>query len=84
VELWFATGEGKVYLSHEGEETDWMKNLKQNGEVSFEIGGEKFTGKSHYVKTQMRQGGAKLHFTRSTTARLRRRLSTIGSPYRSS
>ena len=48
VELWFALGEGKVYLSHEGSETDWMKNLKQNGQVSFEIGGKNFTGKAHY------------------------------------
>jgi len=50
VELWFAVGDGKVYLSHEGSETDWMKNLKQNGQVSFEIGGKNFTGKAHYVE----------------------------------
>ncbi|MGD0175423.1 MAG: nitroreductase/quinone reductase family protein [Candidatus Bathyarchaeia archaeon] len=50
VELWFALGEGKVYLSHEGSETDWMNNLKQNGQVSFDIGGKNFTGKAHYIK----------------------------------
>lgn len=50
VELWFALGEGKVYLSHEGHETDWMKNIKQNGQVSFEIGGKNFTGKAYYIK----------------------------------
>ena len=60
VELWFATDEGKVYLSHEGEETDWMKNLKQNGEVSFEIGGEKFTGKGHYVENSDEAGRCKV------------------------
>lgn len=49
VELWFALGEDKVFLSHEGDETDWMKNIKENGEVSFEIGGKNFTGKAHYV-----------------------------------
>jgi deazaflavin-dependent oxidoreductase (nitroreductase family) len=49
VELWFAASDGEVFLSHEGEETDWMKNIKQNGEVSFEIGGENFAGKSHYI-----------------------------------
>ena len=49
VELWFAASDGKVFLSHEGKETDWMKNIKENGEVSFEIGGENFTGKSHYI-----------------------------------
>jgi deazaflavin-dependent oxidoreductase (nitroreductase family) len=50
VELWFAVSDGKVFLSHEGKETDWMKNIKQNGEVSFEIGGEHFTGIGHYIE----------------------------------
>ena len=49
VELWFAASDGKVFLSHEGKETDWMKNIKQKGEVSFEIGGENFTGTGHYI-----------------------------------
>jgi len=52
VELWFAVSDGKVFLSHEGKETDWMRNIKQNGEVSFEIGGKNFTGKAHYVEAQ--------------------------------
>lgn len=50
VELWFANRNGKVYLSHEGEETDWMKNIKKNGQVSFEIGGKNFSGKARYVE----------------------------------
>lgn len=50
VELWFAVGEGKVYLSHEGKETDWMKNIKRNGEISFEIGGKTFTGTGRYLE----------------------------------
>ncbi len=50
VELWFAVNDGKVYLSHEGEETDWMKNIKKNEEVAFEIGGKRFTGKARYLK----------------------------------
>ena len=45
VELWFAFKYGKVYLSHEGMETDWMKNIKKHHEVSFEIGGIRLTGK---------------------------------------
>lgn len=50
VELWFAVQNGRVYLSHEGNETDWMKNLQRNSLVSFEIGGKNFTGKAHYVE----------------------------------
>jgi len=50
VELWFAVDNGKVYVSHEGKETDWMTNIKKNGEVSFEIGGKNFSGKARYLE----------------------------------
>ncbi len=42
VELWFALGNGKLYLSHEGEHTDWMKNVAKNEKVSAKIGSLKF------------------------------------------
>ena len=38
VELWFALAGGKVYLSHEGERTDWMKNALKNERVGVKIG----------------------------------------------
>jgi hypothetical protein len=50
VELWFAVRNGKVYLSHEGSETDWMKNIKNNDQISFEIGGKNFTGRAHLLE----------------------------------
>ena len=50
VELWFAFKDGRVYLSHEGRETDWMKNINKNREVSFEIGGKRLTGKGRYLQ----------------------------------
>jgi len=50
VEIWFALRNGKVYLSHEGKETDWMKNIKKNGNVSFEIGRKNFNGNARYIK----------------------------------
>jgi len=50
VELWFAFSGGKVYLSHEGEETDWIKNIKENEQVTFEIAGKSFTGKARYLR----------------------------------
>jgi deazaflavin-dependent oxidoreductase (nitroreductase family) len=49
VELWFAVNDDKVYLSHEGEETDWMRNIKKNAQIVFEIGGNKFTGRARYL-----------------------------------
>lgn len=50
VELWFALKDRKVYLSHEGKETDWMRNIKKNHRVSFEIAGRRFTGKARYLR----------------------------------
>jgi deazaflavin-dependent oxidoreductase (nitroreductase family) len=50
VKLWFGVKGAKVYLSHEGEDTDWMKNIKNNEQVTFEIGGKNFTGKARYLK----------------------------------
>jgi deazaflavin-dependent oxidoreductase (nitroreductase family) len=50
VTIWFALRDGKVYLSHEGEETDWMKNIKKNSRVHFEIGGERFSGRARYLE----------------------------------
>lgn len=47
--MWFAVGNAMVYLSHEGKDTDWMRNIKQNPEVSFEIGGSNFTGQAHLI-----------------------------------
>jgi deazaflavin-dependent oxidoreductase (nitroreductase family) len=41
-ELWFALGDGKIYLSHEGNHTDWMKNIAKNSHVTLKIGSFNF------------------------------------------
>jgi deazaflavin-dependent oxidoreductase (nitroreductase family) len=38
VELWFSASAGKIFLSHEGDETDWMRNIIRNGRVRIRIG----------------------------------------------
>jgi len=50
VELWFAVRNGKLYLSHEGSETDWMKNIENNDQILFEIGGKNFTGRARILE----------------------------------
>ncbi len=49
VELWFAFFKGKVYLSHEGAYTDWMKNIVESEMVSARIDGVKFDAKARIV-----------------------------------
>ena len=49
VELWFAISNGKIYLSHEGKHTDWIKNLLKNETVKIRIGSESFEGPAKLV-----------------------------------
>ena len=50
VELWFAISGDSAYLSHEGKETDWMKNIKKYSKVAFEIGGKSFAGNARWLE----------------------------------
>ena len=43
-------GDGKLYLSHEGKHTDWMKNVAKNGKVSAKIGSLKFDASAKILK----------------------------------
>lgn len=52
VEIWFALRNGKMYLSHEGKESDWMKNVKKNDQVCFEIAGKNFNGNARYLQDE--------------------------------
>lgn len=38
VELWFAYAGGRIFLSHEGKYTDWMKNIIDGNRVRARIG----------------------------------------------
>jgi deazaflavin-dependent oxidoreductase (nitroreductase family) len=50
VELWFATAAKKIYLSHEGAYTDWMKNILDNNRVEFKIGKILFKGNARIAE----------------------------------
>jgi hypothetical protein len=49
-----------MYLSHEGEETDWIKNIRKNEQVSFQIGRRKFKGKACHLKEPAEAWAAKV------------------------
>ena len=50
VELWFADTGGKIYLSHEGKYTDWMRNIIKDDHVAFRIRDIMFKGIARIVK----------------------------------
>jgi deazaflavin-dependent oxidoreductase (nitroreductase family) len=50
VQVWFAFADGKIYMSHEGEYTDWMRNITKNGRVRVRIGSSNYEGEARTVK----------------------------------
>ena len=50
VELWFAAAGKKVYLSHEGAYTDWMRNIPDDSRVEFKIGKTQFEGNARIAE----------------------------------
>jgi len=50
VELWFAIAGKRIYLSHEGAYTDWMKNILEDGRVEFKIGKIRFKGNARIAE----------------------------------
>jgi len=50
VELWFAIAGEKIYFSHEGGYTDWMKNILEDGRVEFKIGKTQFKGNARIAE----------------------------------
>lgn len=50
VELWFAFLGKKIYLSHEGVYTDWMKNILEDSRVEFRIGKIQSKGKARIAE----------------------------------
>ena len=52
VELWFAIANRRIYLSHEGTYTDWMKNILKDGHVEFRIGDILFKGRARIVENE--------------------------------
>ncbi len=61
VELWFAYDSGKIYLSHEGDHTDWMKNISKNERVGVIIGSSNFDAVGRLIKEEgsSREAGKK-------------------------
>ena len=49
VEIWFAVSDNSIYLSHEGNYTDWMKNIQHDGTVNLKISTAQFSGRARIV-----------------------------------
>jgi deazaflavin-dependent oxidoreductase (nitroreductase family) len=51
VKIWFAIGNGKVYLtSARGMGADWVKNLRKNSQVTLKIGADTLQGEATWME----------------------------------
>jgi len=50
VTIWFALGDGVVYLTGSKSHPHWCKNVRADGRVTLEIGGEQFSGTARVVE----------------------------------
>ena len=57
VELWFASQNQRIFLSHEGGYTDWMKNLGVNKRVKAKIDSTSFDAEARIVGDDSREAG---------------------------
>jgi len=49
VTIWFATGDGVVYLTGSKTHPQWCRNIRADGEVTLEIGGREIPGNARIV-----------------------------------
>jgi deazaflavin-dependent oxidoreductase (nitroreductase family) len=52
VTIWFALGEGVVYLTGSKEVPQWCRNLRANGDAVLEIGGLRMRGRARLVEDE--------------------------------
>ena len=52
VTIWFALGDGVVYLTGSKEVPQWCRNLRVNGDVVLEIGGQRLKGRARLVEDE--------------------------------
>lgn len=54
IEIWFAVHEGRIYLMSGGRDrSDWVRNVRSDGHVTFELGGEAHGGIGRIIDPDM-------------------------------
>ena len=54
IEIWFAVHEGRIYLMSGGRDrSDWVRNVRADGHVTFDLGGEARAGIARIIDPDM-------------------------------
>lgn len=73
VTVWFALGDGCVYLTGSASNPHWCRNLRANGAVELEIGGQRLAGTARIVEDEREAAAVRQRFVdRYWLARLSR------------
>jgi deazaflavin-dependent oxidoreductase (nitroreductase family) len=79
VTIWFALGDGKVFLTSGAKESNWVKNLRANADAVVQIGSTRLRGRARVVDDPAEAESVRQRFVRRyLMARLSR---LLGSGY---
>lgn len=77
VTIWYALGDGKVFLTGSGKGPQWLRNAKANPDVVVQIGRQRLRGRARVIEDPAEQEAVRQRFTRRyLSARIARALGT--------
>jgi deazaflavin-dependent oxidoreductase (nitroreductase family) len=62
--VWFVAEPGRILLAGGKDEPQWCRNLRANGEIGVEIGGERLAGRARVVDEPAAAGAIRDRFVR--------------------
>jgi deazaflavin-dependent oxidoreductase (nitroreductase family) len=77
VTIWYAVGDGKVFLTGDAKGPNWLRNAKANPDVVVQIGGQRLRGRARVVEDAAEADAVRQRFVRRyVAARISRMLGT--------
>jgi deazaflavin-dependent oxidoreductase (nitroreductase family) len=77
VTIWFALGDGKVFLTGDAKGPNWLRNARANPDVTVQIGGTRLRGRARVVNDPAEADAVRQRFVRRyLMARLARMVGT--------
>jgi deazaflavin-dependent oxidoreductase (nitroreductase family) len=77
VTIWYAVGDGKVFLTGAGKGPQWLRNAKANPDVVVQIGRQRLRGRARVVEDEAGAESVRQRFVRRyLSARIARMIGT--------
>lgn len=77
VTIWYALGDGKVFLTGSGKGPQWLRNARANPDVVVRIGSQRLRGRARVIEDPAEADSVRLRFVRRyLSARIARLLGT--------